>query len=376
MKIRFISLRMPALVSMRELWPLLMTFFMLILMIGPVQAANKYWTGFSGFQDWKYAANWSHYADGPYLDEELDVPADGDNAFLINAGTVTLNMAQPAYSVPLTGSLQSLLIDGSSALLHGGTYTLNIAAPPDTDSGDPDYIMNPPAIGFGVNGTYGFSGGTLNSARTVVGVGGLFGPDPGYIPTNNPPLSGGSGLGIFNQAGATTANHGELWVGFNTYGIYNLFGGTVNIGGYGTGAFVIGGKDWYGKTFVGEGVFNQHDGVVNANGLGLFMADGPGAESTYNLHAGILTVGSWYVLGGTGGNATFNQFGGTNTANGTMEVGGAGTGTYNLVAGDLIQAPPSSGPGVPAPLLRPAAHIRSGVEASCLWVTMERALIC
>jgi hypothetical protein len=325
MNIRFVSLRLSALAGM------------MIITTMPAQAADKYWVGGSGGGDWKYVWNWSHYADGPYGGEVLDVPASGDNAFIINAGSITLNMAQPTYPVPLTGSLQSLLIDGSSALLHGSPYTLNIAAPPDViDPIDPFVNWNPPAIGFGVNGTYGFSGGTLNSSRTVVGVGGLFGSGPDYIPTNNPPLNGGYGLGIFNQAGATTANHGQLWVGFNTYGEYNLSGGTVDIGGYEWGTLVIGGKDWYGKTFEGTGVFNQTGGDVSVKGLGLFMADGPGTKGTYNLGPnGSLTVDNYFVIGGGGGTATFNQNGGTNTANGTLEVGGAGTGTYNLSAGNL-----------------------------------------
>jgi len=284
-------------------------------------AADNYWTGASGLPDWKYTANWSLG----------DVPADGDNAFIINAGPVNLNMAQTTYPVPLNGSLQSLVIENGT-LIHGGGYTLNVYAPPDPV--EPWVNWNPPAIGFGVNGTYSLSeNGTLNSARTVVGVGGLF--DGDLNPTNNPPLSGGGGLGIFNQGGTTTANHGQLWVGFNTYGEYNLSGGTVNIGGYEMGTLVIGGKDWYGKTYVGEGVFNQTGGDVYVNGLGLFMADGPGTMGTYNLENGTLTVGGYYVIGGGGGTATFNQTGGTNTANGMLEVGGAGTGTYNLSAGNL-----------------------------------------
>jgi hypothetical protein len=300
-------------------------FCLMTLTTVPAQAVDKYWIGGPGGGEWKFTDNWSPY----------DVPVDGDNAFLINAGTVTLNMAQETYPVPLTGSLQSLLMHGSSILLHGGNDILTVGAPPDpVEHWNP---WTPPAIGFGVNGTYSLGyNGTLNSSRTVVGVGGLF--DAANNPTNNPPLTGGGGLGVFNQSGTTTAIHGQLWVGFNTYGEYNLSSGTVNIGGYEMGTLVIGGKDWYGKTFVGEGVFKQAGGDVSVNGLGLFMADGPGTKGTYNLVDGSLTVGGYYVIGGGGGEATFNQTGGINTANGMLEVGGAGTGTYNLDAGDLSSA--------------------------------------
>ncbi len=318
--------------QIRTVWlvPCVSVFLLLMFLTVPSvsQAANKYWIGDPLGGDWSFVFNWSP-VDGLY-----EVPVAGDNVYIINTGSVMLNMAQPSYPVPITGSLQSLVLENST-LFHGGDYVLNVSAP--SDPAEPWNTWGPPAIGFGVNGTYSLTAnGTLNSARTVVGVGGLFGPGPEYIPTNNPPLSGASGSGIVYQGGTTTANHGELWLGFNTYGEYNLFGGTVNIGGYENGTLVIGGKDWYGTSYVGTGVFNQTGGDVYVNGLGLFMADGSGSRGTYNLGpSGTLTVNGFFVIGGTGGIATFNQTGGVNTANNTLEVGGSGTGTYNLTYGDL-----------------------------------------
>ena len=78
------------------------------------QAADKYWIGDPGGGDWKEATNWSPY----------DVPADGDNAFLINAGQVELNMFDSPAVVPQDGSLQSLRIDGGTTLRHAGNGTL------------------------------------------------------------------------------------------------------------------------------------------------------------------------------------------------------------------------------------------------------------
>jgi len=324
MDINNFSLYFTTKIRKRKRWFLPVILCMPAFIVFSAQAGDNYWTGDSGLQDWKYTGNWSLG----------DVPADGDNAYLIDAGTVNLNMADPNYPVPLNGFLQSLVVENGT-LIHGGYYTLNIVAPPDPP--EPWNPWTPPAIGFGVNGTYSLhDNGTLNSARTVVGVERSF--DSDSDPTNNPPLIGGAGLGVFNQGGTSTANHGQLWLGFNNYGEYNLSNGTVIIGGYEMGTLVIGGKDWYGKTFVGEGVFNQDGGDVYANGLGLFMADGPGTKGTYNLQDGTLTVGGYYVIGGGGGTATFSQSGGTNTANGMLEVGGAGTGTYNLNSGDLNTA--------------------------------------
>jgi hypothetical protein len=257
------------------------------------QAADKYWIGGSSGGDWKYASNWSPY----------DVPADGDNAFLINAGTVELNMYDSPAVVPQNGSLQSLRIDGVTTLRHSENGTLTTGEL---------------YVGFGTfnNSQYTLGGGNLTvyGFTVIGGKKGYYDPDDGWIDT--------IGTGTFNQFGGSF-NTGGLFLGdtFGSTGTYNLYNGNLNVN---SPWAVIGANG-------GTGEFNQSGGSFSANDLGV----GGSGVGTYNLSDGALAVnGNMYV--GDWDQGTFNQTGGSATvSNLVLASNGGTTGTYNLIAGDL-----------------------------------------
>ena len=269
----------------------------IILAPTPSQAQNNYWIGGAGGGDWKYTSNW----------DLGEVPVAGDNAFLINAGQVELNMIDSPAVVPQSGSLQSLRIDGVTTLRHAENGTLTTGEL---------------YVGFGTfnNSQYTLVNGNLTvSGFTVIGgkAGGVYDPV-------NEEWTDAYGIGTFNQFGGLF-NTGYLYLGDTTgsTGTYNLYNGDLNAN---SPYAVIGANG-------GTGEFNQSGGSFSTIGLEV----GGSGVGTYNLSAGNLNTGSTIV--GAWDTGTFNQGltgdGGTHTVAGTLEVGSHGSGTYNLIAGNL-----------------------------------------
>jgi len=261
-----------------------------VVILTPIssQAADNYWIGGSSGGDWKYVTNWS----------EGDVPANGDNAFLINAGQVELNMFDSPAVVPQNGSLQSLLIDGGTTLRHsepGSTLTTGVLYVGFGTFNDSQYTL--------VNGNltvYGF---------TVIGgkAGGVYDPFD----------TDAYGEGTFNQSGGSFTT-GGLYLGdtAGSTGTYNLYNGNLIVD---SPWAVIGANG-------GTGVFNQSGGSFSAYDLGV----GGSGVGTYNLSNGALAVnGNMYV--GDWAQGTFNQTGGSATVSNLILASNWGTpGTYNL----------------------------------------------
>ena len=113
-------------------------------------AADNYWIG-PPAGDWKYVWHWS----------QGEVPVDGEDVHILTGSSVTLNMAQPTYPVPLTGALNSLQLENGSSLIHTADWTMNIGGGIPAPN-DPAELMGL-TLGYnaGSTGSYHLSGGAI-----------------------------------------------------------------------------------------------------------------------------------------------------------------------------------------------------------------------
>ena len=176
---------------------------------------------------------------------------------------------------------------------------------------------------------------------------------------------------VANQTNGTLSISGELWVGNNGVGIYNLTNGTinasnwVNVGRYGgTGtfnmaggtinksgnAFTVGANA--GNAAVGAvGIMNQSGGTINSSSeVWIGQANNtPGlGTGTYNISGtAVLNVTNWLAVAREGGIGTLNISGGSiyKTGNGNVTIthgtGAAGTvnqsgGTFTVASGQVF----------------------------------------
>jgi hypothetical protein len=169
-------------------------------------------------------------------------------------------------------------------------------------------------------------------------------------------VDGGGSLAVSN--GASVATSGVEFVGYNSTGTFNQYGGTNSLGNNG-GALILAGNVNSTGTYVlsagilsgafseyvgadGTGTFNQSGGTNSFGGTRAVLHIGyyGGSSGTYTLSGGILSNANSETLGNFGGsNGTFNQSGGTNSlrSGGSLLLGqGPGeTGTYSLSGGAL-----------------------------------------
>jgi hypothetical protein len=174
------------------------------------------------------------------------------------------------------------------------------------------------AVGAGDSGTYELSGGELSVATTttvgpteVIGV-----------------------AGDFIHAGGVHRAHdlviGDLDLPVTT-GEYRLGGGPDDP------SLEVAQTTTVGRS--GQGVFQHESGSHSANAL--ILADGPDSSGSYSLTAGLLSLGEALTVGRSGSGELVQNGGrvqvhpGATGSAGLMTVGATGSGTYELLGGDL-----------------------------------------
>lgn len=197
-------------------------------------------------------------------------------------------------------------------------------------------------VGTEANGTYNL-GCTNGSASTCVGAGTLISGSEEIGLTVNTTFTG-----IFNQYAGTSNTMtagglatGTLTVGADGNGVYNMYGGTLGaeheqIGTFGSAAVtgVFNQSGGTNRVIASSSTPGDGDLSVGDNGNGTYNLSGPSA----GLNATTLDAVS-EAVGVGGGNGTFHQSGGVNAVSGTLTVGGgdesATSGFYNLSGGAL-----------------------------------------
>ena len=253
-----------------------------------------------------YTGNWSNSANW----NPTGVPAPGDTAqvgsvFLFTNGDVVVDFdAQYVDTSPLAsvlinsgGTANSATVSQTSATsvlrateLRLGSTTKNNFFTQSEGSNHVDNVNV--GYGFGGEGTYSQSGGTLSVSNLRIGR------------TEN----------VF-MAGVTSS------------GIYHLTAGTLDV----TGDIIVG--------LQATGTFNQSGGSVTAPLLGLATGVMTGGTAVYTLGGGG-TVNAPTIKVGFFGTGTFNQLSGSVTCNSTFVIGAdtggsIGVGTYTLKGGTL-----------------------------------------
>lgn len=305
-----------------------------------------YWRGITG--DYGTAANWTNSI----------LPTGNDNAVIdrgVATGTVNLQ-GTGSLTVTGTGGLNvgSLQVAGAAAT----TGTMTVAGNAQVYSGGDLYLAN----GAGAVGNFTIRDNarlTVNGTHTVVGRGGV-----GYVVQNGGAVSlrrlfisefagsagstwdlnagtltasdvvniGRTQQGTFTQNGGTFTTSTDLYVanaaegGAGATGTYNMNAGVLTVGGTHT---VVGRG--------GVGQFVQNGGTVNLRRL--FVAEFAGsAGSTYTMNGGTLNLTDFMGVGRSEA-GVFTQTGGTVNEATTVFLGNGGVpGTYNMQGGTLNTA--------------------------------------
>ncbi|MGC4030952.1 MAG: autotransporter-associated beta strand repeat-containing protein [Tepidisphaeraceae bacterium] len=184
-------------------------------------------------------------------------------------------------------------------------------------------------------GTLNMTGGTLNSAKLVIG----------YNSSNTQNAQGTVNIG----AGATANSENDVLMGYaggsTTQANLNLNGGTLNVGSATKRWLILGQYDTTNSTVtVNSGNLN-----LNTNtDIQMKIANNGGGTNTFNMNGGAVTSYSdnHTTANGTGvlnlmnsGTAstvnTFNLNGGVLTINGVVKTSANGSGTFNFNGGTL-----------------------------------------
>ena len=238
------------------------------------------------------------------------VGSTGTGAFTHSGGTNTVNNylylgynsgSNGSYALSGTGSLSAyqefIGYSGAGAFTQsGGTNTVNYL-----------YLGS----NSGSNGTYSLSGsGSLTAGTENIGY---------------------SGTGAFTQSGGTHTINNNLTLGSDSTGsgIYNLSGGTLNVGGD-----IVNGT--------GSSTFNLDGGALNVTGSSISLdffriGNASGSNGSFTLGSGKTLTAVTEVIGYSG-TGSFTQSGGTHTVSGNLNLGynSGSNGTYNLNAGSLL----------------------------------------
>jgi autotransporter-associated beta strand protein len=183
-----------------------------------------------------------------------------------------------------------------------------------------------------------------------------------YVSSANNATS--SAQGTINQTNGTvttrTSGDNALVIGgriaASTYGIgiYNLYGGTVNVlnggnlwcGGYGTGTMNVSNGFAYlsgyfsvGRQTNSTGYLNISGGVVLQTNTGRYTLIGESGTGTLNLSGGMLGVTKLRLGNSGSASGTVNLTGGTLAAQQILQVAGSGAFNFN---GGILQASASS----------------------------------
>ncbi len=276
------------------------------------------------------------------------VPNNGEDILLKQSDAVDRTVF---YVNPSGVALNSLGIDATGP----GLMTLS-QAQDQLDTGTLVVGISSPVSALGI-GAYKLSGGTLLSARTYIGGGGVgtFSQTAGVF-SSTAYLSLGEDVtakGVYSLSGAGLLTAREVSVGYNGTGTFTQTAGSVSVGSFlSLGAFPTaqGSYDMIASSsltapmqFVGHGgagTFNQVAGTNNAS-IVLSMGELVGSIGTYTIGGNASLVTPELDVGFYGIGAMFQNGGIVNAANfnvgaGTYGGGVAATGTYSMTAGTAV----------------------------------------
>ncbi|GAA5120035.1 autotransporter-associated beta strand repeat-containing protein [Luteolibacter yonseiensis] len=230
--------------------------------------------------------------------------------------TATLNIAGGTFTNTGSADRQNIVVGGRLNLANAGKGVLNISAG-QLDNSSELWV----GAGTGSQGVMNISGGTVNQAQWLaVGRSGGTGVLNMTGGTFNKAANAGSatiigasgaGSGTLNQTGGLfNITAGETWIGETSTGVWNVSGGSANLG-------VL----TLGQGGAGNGTLNMQNAASGltgalANGGGtqtvtattLRLGNNATATATVNLDGGVLAVNNVAKVAGT---ATFNFNGGT-----------------------------------------------------------------
>ncbi|HEY4416901.1 MAG TPA: autotransporter-associated beta strand repeat-containing protein [Verrucomicrobiae bacterium] len=324
-----------------------------------VNTPTDIWSGsVNGVWDINTTSNWlalgsaTAYAEGNIV--QFDDAASGSTSVALNVPvnplSVTVSNRAKDYSIAGTGG-----ISGGTGLAKDGNRSLTISV---ANSYTGTTIFS--------NGVVTYTSGSANSGNGSLLVGAYNGNAVMNVNTTNALSFNGtlavggnlgdtadSGVGVINQYSGTfnSGGGGDGYIeigtgGANTYGVYNLAGGTLNTPN--TSGLRIGAQ--------GTGIFNQSGGVLNCNryfALGTQSANnniGGIGIATFTGGSALFSSAYRIIVGDKpGGTAVFNlgtEASGTavltnlynNAGNGGMELldnAAASSGTLNLNSGVL-----------------------------------------
>ena len=297
--------------------------------------------------------------------------AVGNGVYTLNSGTLTvgsdgnrsLSIGNNAGSVGVMNINGGTLVSQGAQIGNGGTGTVNQTGGTTTFNQGPGNWFS---IGGSTNGT---SGGAGTGTYTLSG--GTMTVNNWLFLGNSNGAAGGTSTGTYSISGGASLDSSWIGVGRDTTGVFNQGGnstvtvsnrmliGGVDGGGAGLGT-AQGTYNMTGGTLtflpstnfnvgeLGNGVFNQSAGTVNADGFPVTIGATNNATSngTYNLSGtGVLNIATnggtngatdIYVGNGNSSTGLLTQSGGTITqAAGRFSVasGSGSTGTYNMSGG-------------------------------------------
>jgi len=296
----------------------------------------------------------------------------GDNASTTFSGvlantTGTLGLTKVgAGTLTLTGTntfLNNTFVRAGTLLLDTGGVISNTAFGDVGQTTGDNALMILQGTGSFTT-TSDFNVGDINNCIGVVNITGAatLTAQNMYVSSANGTSS--SAQGTINQTNGTvttrTSGDNALVIGgrsaASTYGIgiYNLYGGTVNVlnggnlwcGGYGTGTMNVSGGSAnlsgyvsVGRQTNGVGYLNISGGVVLQTNAGRYTLIGESGTGTLTLSGGLLGVTKLRLGSNGSGSGTVNLNGGTLAAQQILQVAGSGTFNFN---GGILQASASN----------------------------------
>src|SRR4051812_15066781 len=275
-----------------------------VLLAGPVRAADIVWTNAAG-GNWSVAANWN----------PNQVPGGADNALVTASGsyTVTLNSAATVASLQVGGGTGTKTLTVSSTLTVNGASSVDANSVLNFSSG----ILN----GTGditVAGTLNWSGGNMSgTGATIIASGGTLNinntvHDLQRTLQNNGTATWSAGPlqmngGVFNNNGSFTAGTAGTLQFYGTGGAANAFNNT--------GTFVKQGAGAINFTVSSTGVSFNNTGSVDVQAGTLSFSAGGSNSGSIALTAGTtLGLSGAYTHDGTSkitGAGAVNVTGGT-----------------------------------------------------------------
>jgi len=296
-------------------------------LLGAVCACSVILIPLQAFADDKTWSCGSDYWNNDGCWSPTSQPITGDNVFLTQSDA-TDRIVTYTNAISPSPNIMDLTVDAT------GTGTMTLSQSQDSLFTTNEYIGYSGTGIFeqsaGTNSISGFLyvgySGTADGTYTLNGTGSLLADNE---------IIGRHGSGVFTQNGGTHTVTNDLVVGrsgvegivwYAGDGTYNLNGGSLSASNIDVG-------EASGLDTGSHGIFNQTDGSVTVTNR-IDLSNGTGGRSIYNISGGSLNVGElgFWMTDWTSSTSEVNQTGGTVTAGLVFSEYQL---TYNLDAGSL-----------------------------------------